>query len=192
MAEPPAAAPDELRRALVELVAFLESRRIPYMIVGAMAVAVWGRPRATVDIDVTLRIDRDDLESLAAHAESSGFRLDRQWLEWNPSLRGHQIRLARGGLTMDAMRPRDAHEEGAFARRREIPAEGRTLWFVAPDDLILMKLKAGRPRDFEDAVTVLVAQRRSLDETYLADWAARLGISGELTYLLGAAGSGPA
>jgi len=192
VAEPPPAPADELRRALVELVAFLESRRIPYMIVGAMAVAVWGRPRATADIDVTLGIDREDLESLAEHAESSGFQLDRQWLEWNPSLRGHQIRLTRGGLTIDAMRPRDAHEGAAFARRREIPVEGRTLWFVAPDDLILMKLKAGRPRDFEDAVTVLVAQRRSLDEAYLADWAARLGISGELTYLLGAAGPGPA
>ncbi len=87
------------------------------MIVGAMAVAVWGRPRATADIDVTLRIDRGDLESLAEHAESSGFLLDRQWFEWNPLLRGHQIRLTRGGLTMDAMRTRDAHEEGHRGRR---------------------------------------------------------------------------
>jgi len=117
VAEPPPSPADELRRALVELVALLESRRIPYMIVGAMAVAVWGRPRATADIDVTLRIDRGDLESLAEHAESSGFLLDRQWFEWNPLLRGHQIRLTRGGLTMDAMRTRDAHEEGHRGRR---------------------------------------------------------------------------
>ena len=186
MAEPA----DELRRALVELVAFLESRRIPYMIVGAMAVAVWGRPRATADIDVTLRIDREGLESLAEHAGSSGFLLDRQWLEWNPSLRGHQIRLTRAGVSVDAMRPRDAHEDAALTRRQPVPVEGHTLWFVAPDDLILMKLKAGRPRDFEDAMTVLTAQRASLDDAYLSDWAARLGISDELTYLLGAAGPG--
>jgi hypothetical protein len=188
VAEPSAAAPDALQRALTEFVSFLESRGIAYMIVGAMAVAVWGRPRATADIDVTLRLDREALGALAEHAESAGFPLDRQWLEWNPSLRGQQIRLTRGGLTVDAMRPRDAHEEAALARRRPVPVAGRTLWLVAPDDLILMKLKAGRPRDFEDALTVLMAQRGSLDEGYLSDWAARLGVSGELAYLLDAAG----
>ena len=41
--------------------------------------------------------------------------------------------------------------------------------------MILMKLKAGRPRDFEDAVGVLVVQREMLDEAYMVDWARRLG-----------------
>jgi hypothetical protein len=47
-----------------------------------------------------------------------------------------------------------------------------------------MKLKAGRPRDFEDAVGVLVAQRGVLNEGYMADWALRLTIADELAYVL--------
>jgi hypothetical protein len=47
-----------------------------------------------------------------------------------------------------------------------------------------MKIKVGRPRDFEDAATVLAAQRADLDEGYLADWASRLGVADEMSYLL--------
>ena len=59
---------------------------------------------------------------------------------------------------------------------------------MAPNDLIIMKMKAGRPRDFEDALSVLIAQRETIDEGYMVDWARRLGIADELSYLLREAG----
>jgi hypothetical protein len=182
--EPPSPSPDELRDALIRFADLLDRGGVPYMIVGAMAVAIWGRPRATADIDVTVLADAGGLEAIAASAEAAGLRVDRQWLEWQPLLRGFQIRFIDAGLPIDAMRPRDRHEEAAFARRRAIEIGGRALWFVAPDDLILMKLKAGRPRDFEDALAVLAAQRGSLDEGYLTDHARVIGVADELAYLL--------
>ena len=154
------------------------------MLVGAVAVGVWGRPRATADIDVTVRVDAAGLEGIVRAAGPLGLDLDRQWREWNPLLRGAHVRLAAAGVVVDAMRPRDSHEEGAVQRRRALTIETRQLWFVAPDDLILMKLKAGRPRDFEDAVSVLAVQREMLDEPYMTDWARRLGIADELAYVL--------
>lgn len=57
-------------------------------------------------------------------------------------------------------------------------------WFVSPEDFILQKLKVGRPQDFEDAVAVLQKPGHALDHRYLIRWAARLGISGELDYVL--------
>lgn len=154
------------------------------MLVGAVAVGVWGRPRATADIDVTVLVDEAGLDALARAAGPLGFATDEQWLEWNPLLRGTHIRLTSAGAAVDIMRPRDLHEERAIERRRRVTIEGRRLWFAAPDDLILMKLKAGRPRDFEDAVGVLMAQRALLDEAYMAEWAGRLGIADELAYVL--------
>ena len=154
------------------------------MIVGAVAVGVWGRPRATADIDVTVLVDEAGLERIARAAEPLGLELDRQWLEWNPLLRGAHVRLTAAGVVVDAMRPRDHHEETAIQRRRGLAIEGHRVWFAAPDDLILMKLKAGRPRDFEDAVGVLVAQREALDDVYMEGWARRLGIADELAYVL--------
>jgi hypothetical protein len=171
-------------RALFRIADLLDAEGDAYMVVGALAVAMWGRPRATVDIDVTLRGDAERLEAVAARAESRGFALDRDWMAWNPLLRGRHLRLTGAGAIIDLMRPRDAHEEAALERRRHLLIEGRRLPFVAPDDLILMKVKAGRPRDFEDATSILVAQRAAMDEGYLSDWARRLGVEDELSYLL--------
>lgn len=178
----------ELRHTLFRLADLLEADGVVYMVVGALAVAAWGRARATADIDVTLGVDAERLETLAGGAESVGLTVDREWLEWQPLLRARHRRLIGEGVVVDLMRPRDDHEDGALARRRYLPVYHRRLPFAAPDDLILMKLKAGRPHDFEDALSVLIAQRETIDERYMVDWARHLGIADELNYLLGQAG----
>lgn len=176
--------PDRLRQSLFRFVDLLESRHIPYMIIGAMAVAMWGQPRATADVDFTVLTDPEGLESLGAEAERQGFVIDRQWLEWNPLQREFQMRLTSGEVLIDVSRPRDRHDEAALDRRRALEVEGRTLWFVSAEDLIIMKLKAGRPRDFEDVVSVLSRQRDKLDILYMEDWAWRLRVYDELSYVL--------
>ena len=52
--------------------------------------------------------------------------------------------------------------------------------WMAPDDLVLMKLKAGRPHDFEDALSVVMAQRQAINEPYMVECTRRLGIADEL------------
>jgi hypothetical protein len=173
---------------LVRIADHLETRGVAYMLVGAVAVGVWGRPRATADIDVTVLVDEPGLDALARSTGPLGFAMDEQWLEWNPLLRGTHARVTTAEVAVDIMRPRDPHEVRAIERRRQVSIGERRLWFAAPDDLILMKLKAGRPRDFEDALGVLFAQRAVLDQTHLADWAGRLGVADELAYVLREAG----
>lgn len=154
------------------------------MIIGAMAVAVWGTPRGTADLDFAVLTDPKRLDAIGEEAERQGFVIDRQWLEWNPLQRGIQIRLKSGDLLIDVARPRDQHDVEALHRRRALQVEGRNVWFVSPEDLIVMKLKAGRPRDFEDSISVLVRQKGKLDDAYIADWAWRLGVYDELAYIL--------
>lgn len=182
-AEPAPVHPDQLRRSLLRFVDLLESQRVTYMIIEAMAVAMWGQPRATADLDFTVLTDPQGLEALGTEAERQGFAIDRRWLEWNPLQRDLQIRLTSGDLFIDVSRPRDRHDEAALDRRRALEVEGRNVWFVSAEDLILMKLKAGRPRDFEDVVSVLSRHRDKLDIGYLEDWAWRLRVYDELAYV---------
>jgi hypothetical protein len=42
----------------------------------------------------------------------------------------------------------------------------------------------GRPRDFEDALSVLERSGKILDKRYLERWASKIGVSAELRYIL--------
>jgi len=92
-----------VRAALFRLADVLEAEGVVYMIVGALAVAVWGRPRATADIDVTLHADAEQLDVLAGRAGRAGFAVDREWLDWQPLLRDRQRRLTAPGAIVDLM-----------------------------------------------------------------------------------------
>lgn len=43
------------------LARLLDSLRVPYMVIGGLANAVWGEPRATLDIDVTVWVPDSEL-----------------------------------------------------------------------------------------------------------------------------------
>jgi hypothetical protein len=81
----------------------------------------------------------------------------------------------------------DPHEEAALARRRTLHLLGVSVWVCSPEDLILLKLKASRPHDFEDALGIVMNPHLQLDLAYLWDWADQLGLHGELQYVLQAA-----
>src|SRR6186713_2483544 len=60
-------------QSLGELAALLDELRVPYMVIGGMANAVWGEPRATLDIDVTVWVPEPQIgeviDALAARLE---------------------------------------------------------------------------------------------------------------------------
>jgi hypothetical protein len=153
------------------------------MVIGALAVGIWGRPRTTLDVDVVILTGRSGLQGLGSQAVKRAFVVDQQWAERNPMMRDTQLRLLHRSLPVDLMLPRDQHDRDALRRKRRKRWRARSLWFVAPEDLILQKLKVGRPRDFEDALSVWQEQRRNIDERHLWKWARRLRIVQELEYV---------
>ena len=129
-------------------------------------------------------VDEDELGRLSDRMIKAGMTLDETWLKWNPMLRGAQFRFQFQGISVDVMRPRDVHDQQLFRRKRRRRLDNHYYWFVSPEDFILQKLKVGRPRDFEDALSVLERSGKTLNRQYLTRWAARIGISGELRYIL--------
>jgi hypothetical protein len=51
-----------LEAALVEVASALESLAVPYMLIGGLAVSAWGEPRTTVDLDLAIWVEPEDLE----------------------------------------------------------------------------------------------------------------------------------
>jgi hypothetical protein len=162
----------------------LRREQIPYVLIGAWALAAWGRPRATLDVDFLVLIKEEELEHLSARMTRAGLKLDETWLEWNPMLRGTQLRFQWQDVSIDLLRPRDPHDRQVFQRKRKKRMDGRYCWLVSPEDFILQKLKVGRPRDFEDATSVFERHHKELDHAYLEQWARKLGVMEELNYLM--------
>jgi hypothetical protein len=70
-----------------------------------------------------------------------------------------------------------------LARRRRHEIDDLPIWFVSPEDLVLLKLLSGRPRDVADVGDVLFTQGQ-LDEEYLRAWAHELGVLDQLQGVL--------
>jgi len=180
----PAILGDNPSLALKRVVDCLRRGRFLYVLIGAWVLAVWGRPRATSDLDFLVLVKEEDWDRLSALMTRAGMELDETWVQWNPLLRGSQLRFHCGGVTIDFLRSRDPHDERVFQRRLKKRIDRQYYWVVSAEDFILQKLKVGRPRDFEDALSVVERSKNKLDHKYLEDWARRLGVAAELDYIM--------
>ncbi len=103
------------------------------MIIGGLANAVWGVPRATLDVDVTVWADEE---------------------RWPQLLAG----LAREFVPMAADPLAFARRTRVFSLQ-----SGQGVQMATADDLIVMKLVPRRPRDAEDVRGILWRRRGELD-----------------------------
>jgi hypothetical protein len=69
MADP---AHDEFSRALLSVADLLEGLGSPYVVFGSVAVGIWGRIRATLDVDFMVRTDGEGLRRVEVAAEAAG------------------------------------------------------------------------------------------------------------------------
>lgn len=110
----------------------------------------------------------------------------------NPMAKDRVLRLghpSHPGIPLDLIFSADSHEAQALTRRQTLHLLGLSAWVCSPEDLIILKLKASRPHDFEDALGIIKNPHLQLDLDYLWHWADRLGLQGELHYVLQAAGA---
>ncbi len=129
--------------------AALERHRVDYALVGGLAVAVWGAPRATKDIDLLIR--PESLAEAMAAVATCGFTLAGAPLRFRDGMELQRVTKVQAGAhcTVDFMLVGEALEE-IWTSRQEIETEGGTLWVVSRDALIRMKAQAARPQDIAD------------------------------------------
>jgi predicted nucleotidyltransferase len=149
-----------------------------------MALGVWGASRATQDVDCLFLSDEKQRAALDKNLRRRRFVLDTQWSDRNPMLREWCARYWQGPFPVDLLSPRDEYDREALERRRRKRIDNKPVWVVGPEDLILLNLKAGRPRDFEDVISVVLRQGEKMDIEYMKEWAKRLGLWEELMYCL--------
>lgn len=159
----PSGLPEEAPTDPVEIFRALNSHGVDYLIIGGLAVQAYGHVRTTQDVDVVVAPDAPNLERLAAALKWLGARLkgvDAHLLGIDPTNAVHLrdganfgLATRAGGLDVwtDAAELKGARPWKEL-RERAVTAEveGQSLRFVDRDDLIRMKLAAGREKDLQD------------------------------------------
>jgi hypothetical protein len=145
---------------------WLDACGVEHLVVGGLAVVAVGEPRTTADIDVIAFVDPRRAEALVAEALAAGFEADeeaeRRRLEETGTLR-----LARGLFHLDVIVASLPFERAALSRSFVKTMFGRPVRLPTPEDLILLKVVAGRDKDLLDAVGVVRRHSAHLDRRYI-------------------------
>ncbi|MEJ7733122.1 MAG: nucleotidyl transferase AbiEii/AbiGii toxin family protein [Polyangiaceae bacterium] len=137
---------DELR----DVLRALDEAGVDYALVGALAVAVWGAPRATKDIDLLVR--REDLSRSMAALAATGYTLQGlpfQFKDGTELQRVNKVDDAGNLMTVDLMLVHPSLETAWSSRSRLSFGDGQVS-VVSREALIAMKALAARPQDIMD------------------------------------------
>jgi hypothetical protein len=134
---------------LSQLVAELDAAGLEYALAGALALAVYGVPRATADIDLLVRAE--SVESALAVGRSRGFSIEAAPMCFADGLELRRATKIAGeeAITLDLLLV-DAASEPVWRGRQSLETERGRLWVVSRQGLIQMKVRAGREQDLAD------------------------------------------
>jgi hypothetical protein len=179
----------DLSEALAGAVAVLEGMGIPYAVMGGIAVRAHGLPRATYDVDIIAAIPRDRLPEFFAALTDRDYTIpepyQRGWVDevaGMPLVKG-RVYLQDRGVDIDLFLAETDFQKRVLERRQKAVTSEGAVWIVSVEDVLLLKLLANRLRDRADVLDVLLAQGQ-LDEGYLQEWAAKLGVQDRLAEAL--------
>jgi predicted nucleotidyltransferase len=160
-----------LVEALAAIREGLAEAGLAWYLFGARAVAIYGRPRTTADVDLTVAVHPDAVDGLLLLLERYGFHprvaLTQQWIEQTrvlplvhgPSKIPFDLVVAGPGLETEFLRD-----------RRTLDFDGLMVPVISPEDLVVSKILSGRAKDIDDARGVLLAQGQALDLGRIRNW----------------------
>jgi hypothetical protein len=136
-----------------------------WFLFGAQAVTVWGRPRLSVDVDITIELPDDEVDDFVRSMAKVGFELNIP-----PGVEDF-VRRTRvlpfvhrsTGMPLDVVLAGPGLEMEFLDRAIRTRVEDLNLPLISPEDLVIGKLLAGRPKDIEDVTSVLRERAGSLD-----------------------------
>jgi len=155
---------------LVGLALSLDKHKIPYMIIGGQAVLVYGEPRLTRDIDVTVGVNVDRLTDILSIVQETSLKSLPDDIETfvKETMVLPTIDEA-VGIRVDFIFSHTPYEREAINRANKIKILNQEVSFASVEDVIIHKIFAGRPRDIEDIKFILI-KNRDIDTEYIKRW----------------------
>lgn len=172
------------RDILINIAGLLERHKVHYLLTGSFAVAYYGYPRATHDIDFIIEVHKDKVKKIVelfSDLDNRKYLIDHREIEEaiNKSTQ-FNIYSVDSGIKIDFWIVGEKEfDKSKFQRKREITIDKQKIKIISPEDLILTKLlwckEIRSERHLRDCTGVWKIQKNVLDKHYLDFWAKKLG-----------------
>lgn len=155
---------------LCDLAAALAQLGLPWYVFGAQAALIWGRPRLTTDVDATVRLGPVSVESLVVALASHGFTpRDIATPDFVRRTRVLALQHDRSALALDLVLAGPGLEDVFLERAIAVDVAGTSIPVMCPEDLIVTKILAGRPKDLDDIRGILAERGGTLRVVQIRD-----------------------
>ena len=146
-------------------------RKVPHAFGGALALAYYAEPRATVDVDVNVFVAPSEFERAVAPLRRLGAEID----ETHAAVvqRDGQVRVFWDQTPLDLFFRYDAFHDDAAAAVRSVPFADGTIPILSAAHLVVCKAVFDRPKDWVDIDAVLAAGT-SIDTAVVMRWVGRI------------------
>lgn len=170
--------------ALKALSNWLEAEQVPHATIGGVAVSLIAQPRATQDIDVVIWIEVDRWKPLLESSHAYGFepRISDA-LEFAKRARVFLLKHRTSGISIDLSCGALEFERETIERAADIVIDELKLKVTTPEDLIIMKAVAHRPRDVADVESILDANP-AIDLRRVRNWVSQFASALETPEIL--------
>lgn len=163
---------NDLIDSVIAFQSFLKKEDIPVMAIGGIAVAVWGEPRLTRDIDMKVLVSRDNRAQLLAVLQT--FMPLQEDSDESFRRLGLAFFQDSNGVRIDVMLADTIFDETAIGRACDIDfAPDKKIRVCTAEDLIIYKMLSTRTKDRADVESILQKQGDALDDTYIKNWLAQ-------------------
>lgn len=162
--------PDDLMQALLALSEWLRAEAIPHTTIGGVAVSFVAQPRLTQDIDAVIWLDESLWESLLRSGKKHGIvpRISDA-LSFVRTSRVLLLKHEPTEVSIDLSCGALPFEQEMIERAVTLRIGRLTLKVPTPEDLIITKAVAHRPKDLADLVSI-ISMTKKLDQERIRYW----------------------
>ena len=134
-----------------------------WCVFGAQAVIAYGVPRLSADVDVTVDLVPHEPERFVREMEEAGFDLRVEDPDFVRRTRVMPFVHVATAMPLDVVLAGSGLEDEFLDRARATDLGGISVPLIDPEDLMIAKVLAGRPKDIDDARGVWRLHGQALD-----------------------------
>jgi len=152
-------------KEVIKLVcSYLNGENIDYVLVGGLAVIMYGEPRMTMDLDMVLKIPEDKIEGLVEFLNKNDFFADKEDIVMAFGEKSHcTVQDKNSAIRLDIKGVYGEREMGSIKDRIPFDYEGEKIYLASLEDTIANKLYFKREQDIKDAESIYARQLKNLN-----------------------------